>query len=76
MDSGPWAKKENWEKSEEINTRQIRRLLGDPHQVKLNNNPRIDQVYHYNGDLDADGKDEVGVVNFFRDRVMSYTSPF
>ena len=77
LDSGPWAKEENWKKVEKKLTRvQIRRLLGDPHQVKLNNNPRIDQVYQYSGDLDADGKDEVGVVNFFRDRVMSYTSPF
>jgi outer membrane murein-binding lipoprotein Lpp len=77
LDSGPWAKKENWAKVEKKLTRvQIRRLLGDPHQVKLNNNPRIDQVYQYSGDLDADGKEDVGVVNFFRDRVVSFQSPF
>ena len=76
-DSGPWAKKENWQKVEKKLTRvQVRRLLGDPHRVKLNNNPRIDQVYQYSGDLDADGKEDVGVVNFYRDRVVSYTSPF
>jgi outer membrane murein-binding lipoprotein Lpp len=76
-DSGPWAKQENWAKVEKKLTRvQIRRLLGDPHRVKLNNNPRIDQVYQYSGDLDADGKDDTGVVNFYRDRVVSFTSPF
>ena len=77
LDSGPWAKKENWEKVEKKLTRvQIRRLLGNPHKLKLNNNPRIDQVYQYSGDLDADGKEEVGVINFYRDRVVSFTSPF
>ena len=76
-DSGPWAKPENWQKVEKKLTRvQIRRLLGNPHRVKLNNNPRIDQVYQYSGDLDADGQEDIGVVNFFRDRVVSFTSPF
>ena len=76
-DSGPWAKKENWEKVEKKLTRvQIRRLLGNPHKLKLNNNPRIDQVYQYSGDLDADGKEDIGVINFYRDRVVSFTSPF
>jgi len=76
-DSGPWAKQENWAKVEKKLTRvQIRRLLGDPHRVKLNNNPRIDQVYDYSGDLDADGKEDTGVVNFYRDRVVSFISPF
>ena len=77
LDSGPWAKKENWEKVEKKLTRvQIRRLLGNPHKLKLNNNPRIDQVYQYSGDLDADGKEDIGVINFYRDRVVSFTSPF
>jgi hypothetical protein len=76
-DSGPWAKQENWANVEKKLTRvQIRRLLGNPHRVKLNNNPRIDQVYQYSGDLDADGKEDTGVVNFYRDRVVSFTSPF
>ena len=46
--------------------------------MKLNQslNPRIDQVYEYSGDLDADGKEEKGIVNFFRDRVVSFETPF
>jgi hypothetical protein len=76
-DSGPWAKKESWEKIEKNLTRvQVRRLLGNPHRVMLNNNPRIDQVYLYEGDLDADGKMEIGTINFYRDRITSFTSPF
>jgi hypothetical protein len=75
-DSGPWAKKESWQKIRNNLTRfQIREVLGDPHEIKLSIQPRIDQVYHYSGDLDADGKKEMGYVNFFRDRVVSYSSP-
>ena len=55
---------------------QVRRILGNPHLVKLNNNPRIDQVYLYQGDLDADGNENQGVVNFYRDRIVSVTAPF
>ena len=76
-DSGPWAKKESWQQINKNLTRvQVRRILGNPHLVKLNNNPRIDQVYLYEGDLDADGKEDQGVVNFYRDRIVSFASPF
>jgi len=76
-DSGPWAKEASWQQIKKNLTRvQVRRLLGNPHRVKLNNNPRIDQVYLYEGDLDADGKEDQGVVNFYRDRIVSFTSPF
>ena len=76
-DSGPWAKKESWEKIEKNLTRaQVRRFLGNPHRVMLNNNPRIDQIYLYEGDLDANGVKEKGTVNFYRDRIVSFTSPF
>ena len=76
-DSGPWAKKESWLQIKKNLTRvQVRRILGNPHRVKINNNPRIDQVYLYEGDLDADGKEDQGVVNFYRDRIVSFTSPF
>ena len=76
-DSGPWAKKESWEQIRRNLTRvQVRRILGNPHRVKMNLNPRIDQVYLYDGDLDADGEEDKGVVNFYNDRVVSYESPF
>ena len=76
-DSGPWAVKESWDQIRRNLTRvQVRRVLGNPHRVKLNINPRIDQVYHYDGDLDADGEEEKGIVNFYNDRVVSFESPF
>ena len=76
-DSGPWAKKESWKEVRNNLTRfQIRKKLGDPHQVKQSLQPRIDQVYLYSGDLNGDGENEHGTVNFFRDRVVSYESPF
>ena len=76
-DSGPWAKKESWEQIRRNLTRvQVRRILGNPHRVKMNLNPRIDQVYHYDGDLNADGEEEEGIVNFYNDRVVSFESPF
>ena len=77
LDSGPWAKKESWSRIRNNLTRfQVRQLLGDPHEVKQSLKPRVDQVYQYSGDLDADGEEEVGKVNFFRDRVVSFESPF
>ena len=76
-DSGPWAKKESWSDVRNNLTRfQIRKKLGDPHEVNQSLQPRIDQVYLYSGDLNSDGKKELGIVNFFRDRVVSYESPF
>ena len=77
LDSGPWAKKESWSAIRNNLTRfQVRKLLGDPHEVNQSLHPRIDQVYEYSGDLDADGKEEKGIVNFFRDRVVSFETPF
>ncbi len=74
--SGPWARVESWSKIRKNQTRyQIRMLLGDPHEVNLSLSPRIDQVYKYSGDLNADGKQDLGIVNFYRDRVVSFTSP-
>jgi hypothetical protein len=76
-DSGPWAKKESWSGIRNNLTRfQVRKALGDPHEVNQSLKPRIDQVYQYSGDLDADGEQELGLVNFFRDRVVSFQSPF
>jgi hypothetical protein len=76
-DSGPWAKKESWSGIRKNLTRyQVRKALGNPHEVNQSLEPRIDQVYEYSGDLDADGKEEKGRVNFFRDRVVSFKTPF
>ena len=76
-DSGPWAKKESWDGIRKNLTRyQVRKALGNPHEVDQSIKPRVDQIYIYSGDLDADGKEEVGIVNFFRDRIVSFESPF
>ena len=76
-DSGPWSKKESWDQIRRNLTRaQVRKILGNPHKVKLDLNPRIDQVYQYIGDLDADGIEDFGNVKFFRDRIVSFESPF
>lgn len=77
IDSGPWAKKESWSGIRtKLTSFQVRKALGDPHEVNQSLKPRIDQVYQYSGDLDADGEQEIGLVNFFRDRVVSFQSPF
>ena len=75
--SGPWALKSSWSKIRKNLTRyQVRMILGNPHEVKTSLDPRIDDVYCFTGDLDADGSDEEGVVNFYRNRVVSFQSPF
>ena len=74
---GPWSNSETWDLMKKNMTRfQVRKLLGNPNMIKGNLSPRIDQVYHYHGDLDADGEEEKGTVNFYRDRVVSFSSPF
>ena len=74
---GPWSNPETWDLMKKNMTRfQVRKLLGNPNMIKGNLSPRIDQVYHYHGDLDADGKEEQAIVNFYRDRVLSFTPPF
>ena len=74
---GAWTEKETWNSMKKNLTRyQVRKLLGNPNTIKNNLNPRIDQTYHYYGDIDSDGKIDESYINFFRDRVVSFTSPF
>ena len=76
-DKGPWTKPETWKSMKRnLTGHKVRMLLGNPNMIKRDLNPRIDQVYHYIGDLNADGVDESANVNFYRDRVISFTSPF
>ena len=73
---GAWTKKKTWNDMRKNLTRfQVRKILGNPNMIKGNLNPRIDQVYHYLGDLDADGKEERATVDFYRDRVVSFEKP-
>jgi hypothetical protein len=54
----------------------VKNLLGNPDDIKISLNPRIDRIYIYSGDVNADGLEETAEINFFRDRVISFTSPF
>ncbi|MBN37932.1 MAG: hypothetical protein CMI29_05640 [Opitutae bacterium] len=75
--AGAWTKEETWiGMRRNLTGFKVRKLLGNPNQIKKSLNPRIDQIYHYEGDLNADGTNEVGEVSLFRDRVVSFSSPF
>ena len=75
--SGAWTKEETWTGMRRNLTEfNVRKLLGNPRKIKNSLNPRIDRIYHYEGDLDADGAPEKGEVRFFRNRVVSFLSPF
>ena len=53
---GQYTKIETWKMvKRNLTCQQIRSILGNPNKIKGNLSPRIDQVYHYLGDLDADG---------------------
>lgn len=74
--SGPWTNPDVWLRMRRnMSEFQVRTLLGLPTKVKNSINPRIDRVYRYEGDLDADGEIERGIVNFFRGRVTSFEKP-
>ena len=76
-EKGPWTQKDTWKQMKRnLTGHKVRMLLGNPSKIKRDLNPRIDQVYLYIGDLNADGTDESAKVNFYRDRVVSFTSPF
>ena len=75
--SGPWTKKESWDLIKKNMTEfNARKILGDPDKIKNSLSPRIEHVYKYIGDLDADGIEEEGIVNINRGRVHSFESPF
>ena len=75
--SGAWTKPETWSGMRRNLTEfNVRKLLGTPSRIKLSLNPRIDRIFQYEGDLDADGTEEKGEIHFFRNRVVSFESPF
>ena len=74
---GAWTKKDTWSGMRRNLTEfKVRKLLGNPNSIKGSLNPRIERVYHYHGDLDADGKEEKGLVNFFNGKSVSFENPF
>ena len=74
---GPWTKKETWSQIKRNLTEfKVRKILGNPILIKSPIDPRISRVYHYIGDLDADGIKEKGFVNFYKGKSVSFKSPF
>ena len=74
---GPWTKKDTWDGMRRNLTEfKVRKLLGNPNSIKGSLNPRIERVYHYHGDLNADGIEEKGLVNFYNGKSLSFESPF
>ncbi len=75
--SGPWVNPENWKKiRKRMSYYEVRKVLGTPTRIKPSVKPNIEQMYYYSGDLNADGSQEEGTVNFSDKRVVSFESPF
>ena len=75
--SGPWVNPKNWEKiRKRMSYYEVRKVLGTPTRIKPSVKPNIEQIYYYSGDLNADGSQEEGTVNFSDKRVVSFESPF
>ena len=75
--NGSWSKPETWNAMKKnLTQHKVKNLLGNPDDIKISLNPRIDRIYIYSGDVNADGLEETAEINFFRDRVISFTSPF
>ena len=65
-EKGPWTQEDTWKQMKRnLPVTRLECFLGNPSKIKRDLNPRIDQVYHYVGDLNADGTDENAKVNFF-----------
>ncbi len=76
MSRGPWTKVESWEKiRKRMSEYGVRLALGRPTRIKPSANPKIETIYFYIGDLNADGVDEEGYVNLKDKRVVSFKSP-
>ena len=74
--SGPWTSPDSWALiRKRMSSFEVRETLGRPTRMKPSVRPAIDEIYFYKGDLDADGIEEEGVVNFKDKRVVSFESP-
>lgn len=74
--SGPWTNPESWASIRRLmSSYQVRKTLGMPTRKMPSVRPSIEEVYLYVGDLDSDGVEERGVVNFNDNRVVSFESP-
>ena len=73
---GPWTKPDSWNGvRKRMSEYGVRQALGRPTRIKPSSNPKIETIYFYIGDLNADGVDEEGYVNLKDKRVVSFKSP-
>ena len=73
---GPWTKPEGWKTiRNRMSEFSVREALGKPTRIRPSVKPSIEIVYMYVGDLNSDGVDEEGYVNFKDKRVVSFKSP-
>lgn len=74
--SGPWTNPEAWASiRKRMTSYQVRQALGSPTRIRQSANPGVEQVYLYEGDLNADGEKERGFINFKDKRIVSFQSP-
>lgn len=73
---GPWTTPEPWTKiRKRMSEYSIRETLGRPTRMRPSVKPSVEVVYLYTGDLNSDGVDEEGYVEFKDKRVVSFQSP-
>jgi len=73
---GPWTSVDSWNSvRKRMSVFELREVLGNPTRIKQSVKPSVDQVYLYEGDLNADGESESGYVNVKDKRVVSFKSP-
>ena len=76
LSRGPWTKPEGWKTiRKHMSEFSVRDTLGKPTRIRPSVKPSIEIVYMYVGDLNSDGIDEEGYVNFKDKRVVSFKSP-
>ena len=74
--SGKWTNPEAWASiRKRMTSYQVRQVLGNPTRIRQSANPGVEQVYLYEGDLNADGEKERGFINFKDKRIVSFQSP-
>ena len=73
---GPWTEPASWNGiRKRMSEYGVRQALGRPTRIKPSSNPKIETIYFYSGDLNADGVEEEGYVNLKDKRVVSFKSP-
>lgn len=73
---GPWTSADSWNSvRKRMSVFELREVLGNPTRIKQSVKPSVDQVYLYEGDLNADGEIESGYVNIKDKRIISFKSP-